>query len=165
MHLNVKMDAIAFDCYGAPMTNRDTPPSAAAVAAWARLLRVSQGLLSAVEADLKAADLPPLVWYDVLLELHRAGRKGLRPYELQDVTVLTQYNLSRLAERLQKAGYVERLPWPEDRRGHILRITADGRRVRRKMWPVYRAAIAGHFAARLDPEDVRRLTAVLGKLV
>ena len=35
-----------------------------AVDAWARLLRVSQQLLNSVEADLKAAKLPPLTWYD-----------------------------------------------------------------------------------------------------
>jgi len=164
VYLNVNLDAFAYNCYDADMANRKDHPSEAAVVAWARLLRVSQGLLSAVEADLKAAGLPPFDWYDVLLELHRAGRGGLRPYELKDATLLAQYNLSRLAERLLKAGYIERLPCPEDRRGHILRITAEGRQVRRKMWPVYRAAISEHFARRLDKDDVRRLTGILGKL-
>ena len=146
------------------MADRNENPPETTVFAWARLLRVSQSLLSAVETALKAAGLPPFDWYDVLLELHRAGRRGLRPYELQDATLLAQYNLSRLADRLLNAGYIERLPSPEDRRGHILRITSDGRQVRRKMWPVYRAAIADHFAAKLDEDDVRRLTGILGKL-
>ena len=44
--------------------------------AWARLVRAQQVLLEWVEVELKKAGLPPLRWYDVLLELHRAGSRG-----------------------------------------------------------------------------------------
>jgi hypothetical protein len=39
-------------------------PSAETTSAWARLVRVQQGLLAAVEQDLKKAGFPPLAWYD-----------------------------------------------------------------------------------------------------
>ena len=54
-------------------------PSQETTVAWARLMRVQQGLLVAVEKDLKAAGFPPLAWYDALLELARAPRGELRP--------------------------------------------------------------------------------------
>ena len=41
------------------------------IAAWARLLKAAAKLVAAAEADLKAANLPPLSWYDALLELDR----------------------------------------------------------------------------------------------
>ena len=41
-------------------------PSEAAIQAWARLVRVSGALLDAVEAELKAAGFPPLVWCGTL---------------------------------------------------------------------------------------------------
>jgi len=76
--------------------------------AWARLLRAQTHLLGVVERELKQAGLPPLGWYDVLLELSRPGCDGLRPVELEKLLLLAQYNLSRLLDRLEKAGLVER---------------------------------------------------------
>lgn len=146
------------------MTMAKDGPSDTAIRAWARLHRVAPALLSAVEADLKAAGLPPLAWYDALIELRRAGPKGLRPYRLQEEMLLAQYSVSRLADRLVAAGYAVRRPCPEDARGQVLAITAAGRNLLKRMWPVYRAAILEHFAGKLDAKDLRSLAAVLGKL-
>ena len=77
-------------------------PSDAATKAWARLIRAREIVVGAVERDLKAAGLPPLAWYDVLLELTRAPDGRLRPFELEKETLLLQYNLSRLLDRLEK---------------------------------------------------------------
>lgn len=135
-----------------------------AVKAWARLVRVSQTVLSKVEADLTAAGLPSLSWYDALLELKRAAPAGLRPFQLQDRMLLTQYNMSRLATRLVKAGYIEREDCSEDGRGQVLKLTEDGRTLLSRMWPVYRKAIAEHFANRLDDREVAIFTKALAKL-
>lgn len=146
------------------MTQFSSAPSDQAVTAWARLVRVSQSLLDAVEADLKAAGMPPLVWYDALLELRRADAAGLRPFELQGRMLLAQYNLSRLLDRVVKAGYAERLPCEDDGRGHMLRITGAGRGLLQAMWPAYRRAIARHFGDRLDESEAVELARLLGKL-
>ena len=138
--------------------------SSGQVRAWARLLRASQAVLGAVEAELKAKGFPPLSWYDALLELRRAGAKGLRPYELQGVMLLAQYNLSRLTERLARAGHIERIACEDDGRGHILRLTPQGGRLLKKMWPAYQAAIARHFADKLGGKDADALARILGKL-
>lgn len=135
-----------------------------ATVAWARLVHVSQDLLARVEGDVKAAGFPPLSWYDALLELKRAGPSGLRPFQLQERMLLAQYNLSRLIDRLVKAGYVERLPAAEDGRGQLLTVTGDGRSLLRRMWPTYRAAILRHFAGRLPDRDVVALGRILGAL-
>ena len=135
-----------------------------AVTAWARLVRAQQALLSNVEADLKAAGFPPLAWYDALLELDRAKPGGLRPYQLQERMLLAQYNLSRLTERLAKAGYVDREECSEDGRGYVLKITKAGRDLLRRMWPVYRQAIRTHFAAKLTDGQAAALARTLKKL-
>lgn len=138
----------------------DSPPEQT----WATFVRVSQAALSAVEHDLKAAGLPPLGWYDVLLELRRAGADGLRPFELQEHTLLAQYNVSRLADRVVRAGYAARQPFPDDARGHVLQITAEGRALLKRMWPVYRRAIADRFTQKLTVTDQRNLARILQKL-
>jgi DNA-binding MarR family transcriptional regulator len=141
----------------------DRLPSDAVIRAWARLMRAQQAVLAAVEADLKAAGFPPLAWYDVLLELSRA-EKGLRPFALEQELLLAQYNLSRLLDRLERAGYLERRACPEDGRGQIVAITPSGRALVKRMWPTYRAAIARHVGAKLSEDDASRLAALLGKL-
>jgi DNA-binding MarR family transcriptional regulator len=141
----------------------ERPPSDAVIRAWTRLRRGQHAVLAAIESDLKAAGFPPLAWYDALLELSRA-EAGLRPFALERELLLAQYNLSRLLDRLEQAGYVERRTCPEDGRGQIVVITGSGRALIKRMWPTYRAAIARHVGAKLSEDDAARLAALLGKL-
>jgi DNA-binding MarR family transcriptional regulator len=138
--------------------------SHAAVDVWARFIRAEHRLLEAVEADLKAAGLPPLVWYDVALELARAPDGRLRHRDLQARVLLAKYNLSRLIDRMAGDGLVARAPVAEDARGAYIAITEAGRQLQRRMWPVYERSIARHFAAHLDEGDLTELGRILAKL-
>lgn len=140
-------------------------PSETAVTAWARLLRAQQVLLERVEADLKRADLPPLEWYDVLLELKREDAGRLRQFELGGKVLLSKYNLSRLLDRLEEAGLVKRHPCEEDARGTDVTITAAGRALQKKMWPVYQQAIAQHFARHLSVPETEQLAEFMARLI
>jgi len=136
----------------------------AALNVWARFIRAEQRLLAAVESDLKAAGLPPLLWYDVILELTRAPLGRLRHRDLQVQVLLAKYNLSRLIDRMADDGLVSRVPVQEDARGAYIAVTESGRRLGKRMWPVYARSIARHFAARLDEGDLIELDRVLAKL-
>src|ERR1700730_2757167 len=70
------------------------------VAAWVRLLRAQQGVLAAIQAELKLRGFPPLAWYEALLELSRAANGKLRPYDLEKAMLLPQYSTSPLLDRL-----------------------------------------------------------------
>jgi DNA-binding MarR family transcriptional regulator len=139
-------------------------PSDSAVRAWVRLERAHRAAQSAVEARLKKAGLPPLAWYDALLELERAGAAGLRPFELQKEMLFAQYNLSRLVDRLEAAGCVARSASEADARGQILTITKAGRALRRQMWPVYATAIEDAVGRRLSEAEAGMLGDLLGRL-
>src|SRR5262245_60789936 len=153
--------AIATTMLASAMASNLSPE---AVDAWARLLRVERKLLEAVEADLKAAGLPPLVWYDVVLELARAPDGRLRHRDLQARVLLAKYNLSRLIDRMAGDGLVTRAPVQEDARGAYIAITESGRRLQKRMWPAYAKSIARHFAAQLEERDLAELDRVLAKL-
>lgn len=140
-------------------------PTKTVVRAWARLMKAQQLALASAERTLKAAGLPPLDWYDVLLEVERAGENGLRPFELERAMLLAQYNLSRLVDRIERAGYVERRACEEDGRGQLITITNAGKAMRRKMWPVYAQAIEAAIGQHLSVRDAESLDAVLGKLI
>ena len=140
-------------------------PSETVERAWARLMRAQRIALASVERALKSAGLPPLAWYDALLELERAGAQGLRPFELERAMLLEQYNLSRLLDRIEKAGYLERRACADDGRGHVVVITPAGKAMRRRMWPVYAAAIQEAFGRRLSEQQAKNLDALLGALI
>jgi DNA-binding MarR family transcriptional regulator len=128
-------------------------PSDATTDAWIALLRTQQAVLAAVEADLKVAGFPPLAWYDILLELRRAGPDGLRPMEFEDRLLLAQHNVSRLLDRMEKAGYVTRAAHERDGRGQRIHATGAGLDLQKRMWPVYGAAIERHLGAKLANDD------------
>ena len=140
-------------------------PTDNAVQAWVRLLKAQQVVLGAVEDDLKAAGFPPLTWYDVLLELRRAPGGALRPLEIEGHLLLAQHNVSRLVDRLEKAGHALRRPCAEDGRGQIIVITGRGRALLDAMWPAYHAAIQRHLGSVLDDAEAAGLARLLGKLI
>lgn len=144
--------------------DRSTRPSDAATAAWVMLMRTQQELLSAIEGDLKEAGMPQLSWYDVLLELSREDDGRLRPYQIEERTLLTQYNLSRLIDRLEAAGLVAKEPHGDDGRGRIIALTEKGRDLRSKTWEVYGAAISSRIGSRLTDEEAETLAGLLSKL-
>jgi DNA-binding MarR family transcriptional regulator len=140
-------------------------PTDAAVLAWARLVRAEQALLGAVERDLKQAGFPPLAWYDVLLELVRAADGRLRPYEIEQKTLLAQYNLSRLLDRLEREGLIRRETCPDDARGQWIVVTDQGRALQEKMWKAYAPAIQRHVGDKLDDKSATALGELLGRLL
>jgi len=143
----------------------NTPHDPAVMAAWIALHRTSRALLDRVEADLKAAGLPPLSWYDVLLEVDRARDRPLRQGELGARMLLAKHGISRLVDRLERDGLIARQPCPEDQRGHLIVITAAGRALKQRMWTVYGASLSRHFGDRLPAGDAARLASLLPPLV
>ena len=135
-----------------------------AVRAWARLVRAQQSALGGVEADLKAAGFPPLVWYDVLLELDRAAEGSLRHKDIERGMLLQRYHVTRIVERMEREGLVRRLPCPDDARGALAEITQKGRDLRQRMWPVYAAAIERHFGRHFTQQELSQLGVLLGRL-
>lgn len=134
------------------------------VSAWIALSRAQRIAFRRVEERLKVEKLPPLAWYDALWELEKAGQKGLRPFALEHAMLFEQYNLSRLADRLVKAGLIERQACHDDARGQMLKITAAGRALRARMWETYARAIEEAVGKRLTSREAESLTALLRKL-
>ncbi len=134
------------------------------VEAWRALIVANARVVEKIERALSEAGLPPLGWYDVLLELSVAPGGRLRMHELARAVVLSRSGLTRLVDRLEGAGLLAREPDPADRRGSYAAITAEGRVLLRRMWPVYAAGIAEHFGGHLDDDEARVIAAALGRV-
>lgn len=66
--------------------------------------------------------------FDVLTALRRAGDPyQLSPGQLLTQTLVTSGTMTNRIDRLAKKDLVERLPDPSDRRGVLVRLTAEGR--------------------------------------
>ncbi len=143
----------------------DKNPGKSVDQAWTNLLRAHRVVLTGVEAKLKAARLPPLAWYDVLWELDKAGKDGLRPFELQKKLLLPQYHLSRLLERIESKGYLERQAIKEDGRGQRLVLCKKGVKIRQEIWDVYGPAIHAAVGEHLSSTEAVKLAKLLAKLI
>ncbi len=132
--------------------------------AWRALITANAAAVERIERGLLEAGLPPLSWYDVLLELSAAPGCRLRMHELASAVVLSRSGLTRLVDRLEKAGLLRREPDPEDGRGSFAVLTDEGTRMRERMWPVYARGIADHFGAYVSDEEAEVLSRALGRV-
>jgi DNA-binding MarR family transcriptional regulator len=136
----------------------------AGLRAWSHFLGASALVLRDIEARLKAAGQPSIGWYDVLLELERAGGR-LRVHELAERLVIERYNATRLLDRMEAAGVIGREQASEDRRGTVVSITSEGLKQREKVWPHYRQAIGEAFGDALTAAEAASLTKSMKKLI
>lgn len=91
-----------------------------------RLSRLTALLRSEMEKTWKIHGLNAAS-FDVLATLRRSGKpEGLSPGELLDLTMVTSGTMTNRVDQLVKAGLVERVQNPEDKRGFLIRLTEDG---------------------------------------
>jgi DNA-binding MarR family transcriptional regulator len=127
---------------------------AAASRAWSTLLIAREHVMRRAEHALAEAGLPSLAWYDVLWALEQAPGGRLRMFELAEKLVVARYNLTRIADRLVRAGLIERDSCVSDGRGAFCVLTASGRRMRARMWPTYRSVLEALVAAHIKPSEL-----------
>ena len=132
--------------------------------AWRALITAYSAAVERIECGLSEAGLPPLSWYDVLLELSAAPERRLRMHELARAVVLSRSGLTRLVDRLEKAGLLRREPDPSDGRGSFATLTDEGAGMRERMWPVYAKGIADNFGAHISDEEADVLCRALGRV-
>ena len=99
------------------------------LAAWRGMLRVHAALTRALDAELTERHGLPLTSYEVLLFLADARDGRMRMSELADSVLLRRSGLTRLVDRLERDGLLEREQCEEDARGYFAAITDSGRAV------------------------------------
>lgn len=133
--------------------------------AWPSFLAAHDALVVAIQERLSKSGLPELSWYDVLWALEHSPEGRLRMHELADAAVIARSNLTRLIDRMEKAGLVARKRAEDDRRGAYATITDDGSSMRKAMWAVYGPAIEELFGNNLSAEENRLLRDLMLRLL
>ncbi|OJF90534.1 MarR family winged helix-turn-helix transcriptional regulator [Pararhizobium antarcticum] len=101
--------------------------------------------------------------FDVLAALRRSGRPyRLSPGDLLATTMITSGTMTNRIDQLEKAGLVERLSNPEDRRSVLIALKPEG-------LDLVERAVTAHVAnqhrltALLEPDEQSALDAILRK--
>lgn len=88
---------------------------------------------------------------------------GLSQAALSERSEIDRTTIGGLIDRLEKAGLVERLVNPQDRRAHLIHLTPQGKRMKKELAPIalrVRERITAGFA----PGDYEKLCELLEKL-
>jgi DNA-binding MarR family transcriptional regulator len=151
----------------------EAPPAAAGavprpddwrLVAWRSFLRTHTHLLRQLEQQLQAYGKIAIGSYDVLVQLAEAPGNRLRMSELAEAVLLSRSGLTRLVDRLQKDGLVERQPDPDDARGMYTVLTGKGRDTLRDASKVHLAGVSELVLDRLSEPELRQLQALMVKL-
>ena len=109
------------------------------------------------------ADIP-VPWLGVLIRLARSPEQRLRMSELaRDMTMSTS-GLTRLIDRIEAAGLVQRQACPEDRRGLLATLTDPGRELLATTAPCHLADLDRYVGQALTDDELTQLTDLLRKV-
>jgi DNA-binding MarR family transcriptional regulator len=145
-----------------PSTRQRLAPPA--LDAWTSFLRAHNAIMRELERQLDEADGLTLSDYDVLVQLAQAPERQLRPAELARAVLLTRSGITRLVQGLERAGLVDRVACPDDRRGSLVRLTPQGADVLRRASRTHLAGVRELFADRFDDRQLAQLAELLGPL-
>ena len=139
--------------------------SADELAAWRGFLRVHSELTQRLDAELRETHDLPLTSYEVLLFLNDSPEGALRMSQLADRVLLSRSGLTRLVDRLQKRGLVARADSPDDGRGCLAKITAEGRERFAAARGTHLAGVRRLFLERLSADERRVLAGAWDELL
>lgn len=130
-----------------------------------RLVEAYASLRQGLDDEMQGDVGLPLLWYGVLLHVGRSP-EGVRPMsELTEATAFTSGGVTRLVDRMEAAGYVERRPCPTDRRVQYVGLTEAGREMLERASEVHIRGIQDRMLNRLDRDEADELDRLLYKLV
>jgi len=130
---------------------------------WRGFLLTHERLWRALAAGLAPLNVS-MAEYSVLALLGEAGPKGMRMSDLAERRLMSSGGFTRLAERLEKRGLIERRRSAVDGRSVEAVLTRDGRTLLRRAWRQHRSDLRALFFSRLDDDDLRCLAAIWSRL-
>ncbi len=134
------------------------------VTAMGILMETQAALLRSTECTLERAGLSHQ-WFEVLLRLGRTPGHRLRMSELAAaMSSITPSGLTRLIDRMNEAGLVDRVQCQEDRRGAFAVLTDAGRARLEEVFPAHLADIERVYTSVLSERELEGVTVALRKV-
>lgn len=134
------------------------------LATWRAFLEAHSRVVDVLAEELRAETGLPLSWYDVLVQLSEVEGRQLRMQELADAVLLSKSGLTRLVDRMEEQGYVERTPCDDDRRGTYARLTDAGFAALEAAVPYHADGVARHFTELIGDDEIATVRRVLERI-
>src|SRR4051812_25424647 len=126
----------------------------AELGAWRGFLRVHAALAKLLDAELTAEHDLPLSSYEVLITLQAAPGRRCRMAELADRVLLSRSGTTRLVDRLEKEGLLERDTCTSDGRGTFAVLTDAGEELLSRARPTHLSGVRERFLRHFSPEEL-----------
>ncbi len=84
--------------------------------------------------------------------------------QLADMMLFSSGGFTKLADRMERAGLIRRVPCPGDRRSLLATLTPEGRRILDRALAVHVPGIQRHLVDHLSPDQRRQLEQILRTL-
>lgn len=139
-------------------------PSEETIEAWRLMLQAHQRLTTQMDLELRKRHQLQLDWYDVLYQLSVAGGR-MRMHELAAATLFSRTDCTRLVDRMERVGLVQRERAAEDRRGVYAVVTAEGRALFRRAAATHLEDIQRLFGAYVTAGEAKAMARGLGRAV
>jgi DNA-binding MarR family transcriptional regulator len=131
--------------------------------AWRSVVTSHAAVTDRVQRALAAADLPPLSWFELLAAVKRSPTGRPKMSELAEWLTLSRGGITKLVDRLQQAGYLERVSCASDRRSLQAALTPAGENMLEEMQSVYEMELEQHLRT-LTGEEAELITAALQRV-
>jgi DNA-binding MarR family transcriptional regulator len=132
--------------------------------AWRSVMTASTRVNSILAQEMEAETSLSLEWYGILLMLAQSDDAAMRPSDLAAQIGLSRSATTRLVDRLEHSGLVDRRACGSDRRGTFVTLTPQGHRAFKSAGRVHLRGIDEHVGSHLTEDELSQLGALLGKL-
>ena len=131
---------------------------------WGLFLEAFHGLEEGLNSDLDGVFTYPPAFFEVLLRISRTPGKAVPMTQLANMVLFSSGGFTKLADRMETAGLIERVPCPEDRRKLLATITPEGTRVLDKALKVHLPSLERRLVEPLTVDERVQLESILRKL-
>lgn len=125
--------------------------------AWRGLLRAHGCLAKRLDAELERAHGLPMTSYQVLDHLQEAQGGRMRMCDLAEQAQLSRSGLTRMVDRLEREGLLERCSCDHDARGSYACLTVSGRERVEEAHVTHLAVVREHFLSRFSESELSLL--------
>jgi DNA-binding MarR family transcriptional regulator len=134
-------------------------------AAWSGFIRAHATIVKELDAELRAAHGLALSSFDVLMQLSLATHGRMQMFELAEAVHISRSGLTRLVDRLERQGMLERHRGERDPRQVFACITRRGLERLAETTPTHLAEVRRRFLERLTRAQVGQLVVVWNRLL
>ena len=125
--------------------------------AWRGLLRAHACLAKRLDAELERAHHLPMTSYEVLNHLQEATGGRMRMCDLAEQAQLSRSGLTRMVDRLEREGLLERCSCDHDARGSYACLTESGRERVEEAHVTHLSVVREHFFSRFSESELSLL--------